>query len=52
MNEDIRKYEEFGYCLFRSIIDKEKLAKLEQDVLDAIREYKKNPIYSKLRFYG
>lgn len=47
MNENISKYEELGYCLFRSIIDKENLEKLEQDVLDAIREYKKTPLYAK-----
>ena len=49
MNEDLHRYDEFGYCLFRSIISPENLVRLEQDVLDVIQDFKKNPVYPKIK---
>jgi ectoine hydroxylase-related dioxygenase (phytanoyl-CoA dioxygenase family) len=48
-NEDVGKYGEFGYCLVRGIVPQGDLEELRKDILEAISEFKKNPVYPKIK---
>ena len=49
MNEELSRYGEYGYCLLKGLIPQSSLPELRKDILDAISDFKQNPVYPKIK---